>query len=493
MKGHGKGQEKCMKDNTLNITRLKQIAKKIKKEHAMSQAKALDAIAQEYGFANWQELQREADKQRTVSRPTPAPSTDFFDDDSIIWDESDYQVMDQERSQDLASTVKLRVTENKKLLIKIGVEFAIFEPTATGLKKSIIDATQPMRTLFELENYHHYYQQSQGGVHKKIDTAKLVTPTEIVDSRASFYRPETKKGDPRMWFGGLPSFAEAGDQIAVVIYQEAPYLFNLSKYDLSEEVQNPHSLIGQFLCQFNQENPVAIELLDKLKEIAGRGWIVSGRAGDTGVGYTVEKELGKEPDSSKQPDYKGIELKAGRGSKNRSTLFAQVADWSVSPCKRSADILNRYGYERDGDFKLYCSVSTRKPNSQGLILRYNEPSDCIEEWYEGSGSERELVAIWPGSLLRSRLREKHAETFWIEAASKKEEDNEYFQLISATHTREPLESQLMPLIAEGTITMDHLIKRNGKTNRVSEKGPLFKINKRDLDLLFPEPIKYKLK
>jgi hypothetical protein len=41
--------------------------------------------------------------------------------------------------------------------------------------------------------------------------------------------------------------------------------------------------------------------------------------------------------------------------------------------------------------------------------------------------------------------------------------------------------------------MEHLIKKSSNTNRVSEKGPLFKINKRDLELLFPTPIKYKLK
>lgn len=50
----------------------------------------------------------------------------------------------------------------------------------------------------------------------------------------------------------------------------------------------------------------------------------------------------------------------------------------------------------------------------------------------------------------------------------------------------------MPLLENGTITMDHLIKRSAKNGRVSEKGPLFKINSRDLSLIFPAPIKYSL-
>jgi hypothetical protein len=43
--------------------------------------------------------------------------------------------------------------------------------------------------------------------------------------------------------------------------------------------------------------------------------------------------------------------------------------------------------------------------------------------------------------------------------------------------------------------MDHLIKRKitdtGK-KQVSEKGPLFKIDKRNLNLLFPAPITYSI-
>ncbi|MEI8623485.1 MvaI/BcnI family restriction endonuclease [Pseudoalteromonas sp. B137] len=94
--------------------------------------------------------------------------------------------------------------------------------------------------------------------------------------------------------------------------------------------------------------------------------------------------------------------------------------------------------------------------------------------------------------MRGRLKEKHAETFWVGAESVVVDGVEHFHLKSVTHTKAPLLSQLMPLLQSGVITMDHLIKRSGKTNKVSEKGPLFKINKRDLDLLFPEPKTYSL-
>lgn len=78
-----------------------------------------------------------------------------------------------------------------------------------------------------------------------------------------------------------------------------------------------------------------------------------------------------------------------------------------------------------------------------------------------------------GDLLRRRLKEKHAETFWVEATSKVVDGVEYFQLMRVTHTRSPIASQLMPLIHAGVITMDHLIKKNAK-GRVSEKGHFLK-------------------
>ncbi|WP_249268237.1 MvaI/BcnI family restriction endonuclease, partial [Vibrio harveyi] len=106
-------------------------------------------------------------------------------------------------------------------------------------------------------------------------------------------------------------------------------------------------------------------------------------------------------------------------------------------------------------------------------------------------NDKELVAVWPGNLLRNRLKEKHAETFWVEATSEVVDGVEYFQLKRVTHTRSPVASQLMPLIQDGVITMDHLIKRNTK-GKSGEKGPLFKIKKRDLQLLFPEPVSYEL-
>mgnify|MGYP000550631179 CR=1 FL=1 len=468
--------------------RVTQRAKALKKEYGISHSEALKRIMAEYGFLDWDLFQKELKKNEQAKALIPSPSTGFVESGDVDMSEDDFDVLDQERDEDLSVEIKKKIISNKRQLVELGAEYSIFEPTITGLKKSILDATQLIRTHFELEGFHFFWEQKQGPDYKVNREAYLLADDKVIESNASLYRPQTKNGDPRMWFRKLSSFAKPGDQIAIVIQDNKLYLINLCTVLIEDSLVKENSHIKDFFAGFyKQHNIIAEELLNKLKELA-KAPLPALRTGDTAIGYTLETRLGISANSSKQPDYKGIEIKSGRGVKTRATLFAQVADWNISPCKKSSEILNKYGYERNTDFKLYCTVSTKRENTQGLSFIYDQSKDELQEWH----NKTDLVAVWPGDLLRKRLKEKHAETFWVEAKSETIGGVEHFQLLKVTHTKGPITSQLMPLIQSGVITMDHLIKRSGKTNRVSEKGPLFKMNKRDLELLFPTPLTYSL-
>lgn len=111
---------------------------------------------------------------------------------------------------------------------------------------------------------------------------------------------------------------------------------------------------------------VTQELLAKLRAIASKGFVrsVMEQRADTAIGRTLETALGIEINSRREPDYKGIELKSYRRAlrksrENRKTLFAKVANWSISKFKSSREILDEFGYSRDDDFKLYCTISTQ--------------------------------------------------------------------------------------------------------------------------------------
>ncbi|WP_233980144.1 MvaI/BcnI family restriction endonuclease [Pectobacterium versatile] len=479
---------KSLKGELPPFSRIKQRVKQLKKSEKLTQVQAYKKLSEQYGYSSWPELKEALLRAERADISVPSPSINFATDEDIEMTDEDYDSLDSERSSDLPRDVKSLIMENKRQLIRLGVEFSVFEPTVTGLKKSILDATLPVRTHFELERFHFYQNQGQGPECRVKKNAFLLSDDKSVKSLVSLYRPKTKKGDPRMWFSNLSQYCEAGDHIGIVVYQDALYLINLSKFTLSISISSPNSKVGEFLKRFGKsESSISEELLKKLRDLA-MAPLPALRDGSTGIGYTIETMLGIAANSSKNPDYKGIEIKSGRGDRNRTTLFAQVPDWEISPCKKSAEILNRYGYERGENLKLYCTLSTKKENTQGLSFIYDEEKDELQEWYK----KIELVAVWPGKLLRERLQEKHAETFWILAESEFINDVEHFHLKSVTHTKAPIVSQLLPLIQAGVITMDHLIKKISGTNRVSEKGPLFKINKKDLDLLFPEPKIYVL-
>jgi hypothetical protein len=382
--------------------------------------------------------------------------------------------------------------ERIKLLTEKSVELCLIEPTKNGLEKSIMDATINVRSFLKSKSIHNYEIQGQGTENKVQIPAVLVTPTGIIESITSLYRPNTKNGDPRIWFKGLGKYASSNDILGIIFFDEKLCVINITQIDIKRYLD---SLIANPLKEIVNEiyinsNEVSDELLVLLNEIALRGPIKSLINADTSVGRTLEQLLGIDINSSKKPDYKGIELKSYRDKRNsRKNLFAQVPNWAASKFKSSGEILDNFGYFREDDFKLYCTVSTLVRNSQGLKLRMDSKINQLIE-----NSDKTNVGdfiVWGLETLHNRLLEKHNETFWIAADAHIIDGCEHFQYKKVEHTRKPIVSQFDILIEQGMITLDHLIKRqpSGKT---AEKGPLFKIKPNALNLLFPPSNIYNL-
>jgi hypothetical protein len=382
-----------------------------------------------------------------------------------------------------------------KILTEKSVELCLIEPTGTGLEKSIMDATGSVRTYLKASNIHDYGLQKQGakehGVYVKTN---LVLGTKLIETNTSLYRPKAKGkgGDPRIWISKLPELVSANDIVGIIAFENELYVLNITRLDLEKLIEsrtaNP---LQDLVNEINQiSNEVADELLALLNKIAAKGAVPAMLQADTAIGRTLENLLGIDINSSKKPDYKGIELKSYRDKRgNRKNLFAQVPDWSASKFKSSSEILNAFGYNRGDDFKLYCTVSTLVRNSQGLKLKINsEVSQLIENSDKSSIGD---FVIWGLETLHKRLLEKHNETFWIAADSITIDGKEHFQYKKVEHTKKPIVSQFDILLEQGIISLDHLIKRK-LTGSVVEKGPLFKIKPNSLDLLFPPSRSYSL-
>lgn len=379
-----------------------------------------------------------------------------------------------------------------KSLTAYSVPLTLIEPTRTGLEKSIMDATGPVRQYLQEQGLHNFHEQVQGPAHKVQVDALFLLEGSTKASITSLYRPTTKQGDPRIWFSGLKNYAAANDILALIAFEGRIHVLNLTQLPvdelLSSRLLNPLQELAATIR--DREGAVAAELLGLLRKIAARGPVPAELAADTAVGRTLETLLGIAINSSRQPDYKGIELKAFRRSKgNRKNLFAQVPDWNLSKFKGFNEILDHFGYRRGERFQLNCTLSCLGPNSQGLLLRVNAMDRMLHECSNDPAIGE--YATWALSKLHERLLEKHNETFWISAESSMQDGIEYFHYTKAEHTRKPIISQFDLLLEQGIVTMDHQMKRrpNGTTH---ERGPAFKIKPGSLGLLFPPPQTYSL-
>lgn len=387
---------------------------------------------------------------------------------------------------------------NITFLTQKNIEYTLVQITETGFKKSILDATEPMRQYFKDCGMHDYSVQLQGQGHKVLQPTAILDEASIFTTSTSLYRPETKKGDPRIWTFNLKKYCSPNDILLMMFHNKCLYVVNLSRVNI-EHVYNSSILtpLKELITNVNSvAMSIANELTNNLKDIA-KGWHQADVLADTGVGRAIERILGIEMNSSKLPDYKGIELKSFRDKRPgvRSTLFCQVPDWKNSHLKSAKDIVAKYGYLRlnkNGEQALTYrnTLNCVIPNSQnlGLTLYPIDKRLAIEE-KKGVVDKQKMkylkvadVALWQLPTLHDRLLEKHHETFWIEVESKVEGGEELFRPTLVEHTKNPVVSQFDTLLDTGYITVDLLLSRSGGHGDTIA----FKIKKQAMPMLFPE-------
>ena len=66
--------------------------------------------------------------------------------------------------RELSELEKTRI----QILINMGIPFTLIEPTETGLRKSIMDATSSVRDFLLEQNLHDYSTQKQGASKNKV-------------------------------------------------------------------------------------------------------------------------------------------------------------------------------------------------------------------------------------------------------------------------------------------------------------------------------------
>jgi hypothetical protein len=379
--------------------------------------------------------------------------------------------------------------KNAMYLSEQDIKFSFLLPTATGLRKSIMDAVAPLRDYLSREGVHNFSEQLQGQDHKVCLDSIVVGRGGVQTGVATLYRPNTKKGDPRIWFSRLRSQIEPDEMLAVVARGQTLYALSLSVDSYGDN--DAFEPIISELRPSQELGGVARELLGKLNSLSRAGFIPAECVGDTAIGRTLETALGLAMNSRQEPDYKGIELKAKRQKSNtRRTLFAKVPDWEISDLKSFREFLDAYGYESNGLRRLNCTVNALRRNPQGLQLAVDYGLNLLLESGERAGVVQNNLLVWTLATLQKKLSEKHRATFWVEAESRKVDGREEFLFKRIEYTRAPHIHQFSDLLSAGLVTVDHLIKENGQS--AHERGPLFKMNKAGFQLLFPASLRFEL-
>jgi hypothetical protein len=372
---------------------------------------------------------------------------------------------------------------------RYNLDVGLLVPTETGMKKSIMDATAGVRDYFHDTGFHDYDTQAQGPEAKVVKKAYFVRSTVLEPASASLYRPKTKSGDPRVWFSKLKGYANPHNLLAILVREDVAYIVNCSDVDVLESIHRPDTPLGAIAAASKPAtDPVVEELLEMIRDVSAQGFVRTLRPGDTGIGMTLETMLGIAANTSKAPDYKGIELKAKRirkGKANRVTLFSQVPNWKLSPIGSAWNLLSTYGYHRDGKLRLNHEMNASAPNSIGFVLEV----DANRDWLRQNHQDPETavsrhVTTWEMEKLRKRLKEKHPQTFWVGAKARGRGADEEFHYVQVEHTRQPKVRNFDALIEGGVISVDYLMSQKGP-QRVRDHGYLFKMHAADFPALFP--------
>lgn len=380
---------------------------------------------------------------------------------------------------------------------ELGIPVAFLVPTCTGMEKSIMDATAPIRDLLLSAQIHDYNSQLQGSKYKVMINTYFATPHGLKQTQTSLYRPITKQGDPRLWIYGLRNYCLPYNLLALICLNQEIIVFNLSDSWIQNSLLYKGDCYNFLKNNCNDNSSIANELLHKLHLIHQQGFIPSITTGDSGVGDTLENALGIPRNNRKTPDYKGIELKTTRLSRNgqprhstRSTLFTKVPDIGLS----YREIIDNYGKKQTpknstiARLQLYDTLKCSRPNAYDLILDIDNNNGLLNIVYQ-QNTKKIYVSGWYLKNLQKTLKTKHKETFWIGAESKFINNREYFRYNIVYHTKGPNVSLLAPLLESDKITIDLAAhyKPNGQWR---DHGVLFKMRPNDIPLLMGEPKEY---
>ncbi|GAA4851164.1 MvaI/BcnI family restriction endonuclease [Algivirga pacifica] len=353
-------------------------------------------------------------------------------------------------------------------------EFCLIRMTETMLKKSIIDASGEMRDILRNGQVVDFTNMPQGEEGRKYYDTDIIAQSKVAEQKTSYYRPNTKKGDPRFWPSRLPRYAHENDLIYFTVYEG-----KVVAIPLRDDPEFENTLKSYFGEPETIEDYVGM-LTEMMRDIKGK-WIESvspDKSNPRDVGDTLEKALGIPVNNLKNADFMGeVEIKAKRANaKTKDTLFSKVPNWKISPVSSAVDMMLTYGYEsakHPGYRDLYVTVGNT-PNAQGLFLK-SLPEETMLAQKAIQGQEEKDTCYWEYETLKNTLHEKHPTTIWVVGEEKRINGKIHFQYNKVQLTKQPIFSQFISLIDQGIITFDWRGKVKPDRTKYRDHGHAFRL------------------
>jgi hypothetical protein len=222
-------------------------------------------------------------------------------------------------------------------------------------------------------------------------------------------------------------------------------------------------------------------ILRKLKEIKEMGYIKTHRAGNTGIGKTLEDLLGIKENNIPGPNARMVELKSAR--KNGSSMLTLLTK-SPLPRKANSVLLERFGYKSElGNNKkeLHTTVSAKEFNTlkgkSGFKIVIEK--DRVNLVTVAS----EVVGYWDKETLKRSFERKIPKLLYVKADSRGSGSDEEFWFNEAWLLSGFDFKNFVGLLHEGTILVDIRIGRY-PDGRAHDHGTGFRVLPAKLDLCF---------
>ena len=218
-----------------------------------------------------------------------------------------------------------------------------------------------------------------------------------------------------------------------------------------------------------------IEFQKKMMDIKRKGFIASKRKGPTGIGYTLEFELGIDENNIAIPDLGFAELKSHRENHTGLvTLFTfNRKAWKINPLSA----IQKYGsYNKDSRKGMYYTLN-QHPNSAGLFTVCNDDTIQIQHI---SG---EVILQWTIDSIAERFSQKIQALILVSAKVEMRDGREYFYYYRARLLKGNMKKKaLTNAFISGDFVID--LRLHEKATMARNHGTGFRVKENKLINLF---------